>query len=440
MGIENIVTVNITRETKTVSRQGFGIPMIFGTSKAFPERIRFYSRLSAVADDFDTEDPEYKAAQAMFSQSPSPTQIGISRRATGDTTVLTVVQADNFTYKYSLEGQEVTVVSTTGQTAADLAALIKVELDNLLLPFTVTDNANGTLDIDPTTPGTQYSVQIGSLNLSHAFTTTQSITADLDDILQENKTWYSFMMISRVQAEAEAGMAWAEANMRLFAAASADANIVDQSLALDLTSIAYTARNNAYDRTIVIYHSVAATQYADAAWIAMMAPFVPGSYTTKFKSLAGISVDNLTSTQEGNALAKNANVYVEVGGQNITCDGKVGSGEYIDIIVFVDWLDVNLTADIFALLVNAPKIAFTDPGIAGVEAAIVARLQEGVANGGIAPDDGQDPPGLPYTVTVPRAADVSQADKAARCLTGVEFSAILAGAIHKVNVEGTVTV
>jgi len=44
------------------------------------------------------------------------------------------------------------------------------------------------------------------------------------------------------------------------------------------------------------------------------------------------------------------------------------------------------------------------------------------------------------TVSVPRAADVSMIDKAARLLPDVKFEATLAGAIHKVIVNGTVSV
>jgi len=45
----------------------------------------------------------------------------------------------------------------------------------------------------------------------------------------------------------------------------------------------------------------------------------------------------------------------------------------------------------------------------------------------------------PATVTVPDIADVSAGDKGTRTLNDVTFTGILAGAIQKINVQGTVT-
>ncbi len=57
-------------------------------------------------------------------------------------------------------------------------------------------------------------------------------------------------------------------------------------------------------------------------------------------------------------------------------------------------------------------------------------LELGVANTIISSD---------YTITVPAAADVPAADKAARILRNMRFSAKLVGAIHKAEIDGTLT-
>ena len=44
------------------------------------------------------------------------------------------------------------------------------------------------------------------------------------------------------------------------------------------------------------------------------------------------------------------------------------------------------------------------------------------------------------TVTVPKVADVSAADKTARLLPDMKFTGTLAGAIHKVTITGVVSV
>jgi hypothetical protein len=69
------VEIVITDQTRPLSQRGFGLPLIFGTTKAHP--YTEYTSLSAVAEDFDATDAEYLAAQAMFRQSPSPSKVAI---------------------------------------------------------------------------------------------------------------------------------------------------------------------------------------------------------------------------------------------------------------------------------------------------------------------------------------------------------------------------
>ena len=54
MSLEDIVNVSITRETTAVSRAGFGTLLVVGTHKRFTERIKFYSNLLSVSDDFES--------------------------------------------------------------------------------------------------------------------------------------------------------------------------------------------------------------------------------------------------------------------------------------------------------------------------------------------------------------------------------------------------
>src|SRR5690606_28826960 len=54
---------------------GFGLPLIFGTTKA--HAYKEYTSLPAVAEDFKPTDPEYLAAQAIFRQSPNPGRVAI---------------------------------------------------------------------------------------------------------------------------------------------------------------------------------------------------------------------------------------------------------------------------------------------------------------------------------------------------------------------------
>lgn len=230
-----------------------------------------------------------------------------------------------------------------------------------------------------------------------------------------------------------------EAKKKLFGTSSQDGTAISVTDATDTLSNAKRVDDANYARTYYIHDAEADTAYPEAAWMGHLFPSDPGSATWKFKTLSTITSENLTETQINNLHAKNANSYVEIGGVDITCEGTVGEGEFIDVIRGVDWLDARLTERIFSRLVNLPKIPYSNPGIATIEAEIRAQLDEGIASGFLRADPASYD-GEPYSITVPLVKDVSFTDRANRQLTNVNFTATLAGAIHAVTVSGVVTV
>lgn len=260
-------------------------------------------------------------------------------------------------------------------------------------------------------------------------TWTEAATA----ILNENSDFYGVAINSRIQADQEEIAAWVETNDRLCGLSSDDSDI----LAVTITDIAGVLQAAARDRSFVCYHPDADggvnDPWMEMAWMGNRFPTDPGSSTWAYKTLVGISPYILTSTEETNVLGKNCNIYTTVGGVNITQEGKVASGEWIDIIRGIDWLQARITEDVFSLLVNTEKVAYTDAGVAAVEAEVKKRLQDAVDVGLLR----RDPP---PTTTVPLVANISTADKLNRLLPDVEFIGYLAGAIHKVEINGVVTV
>ncbi len=176
--------------------------------------------------------------------------------------------------------------------------------------------------------------------------------------------------------------------------------------------------------------------------IAIMAKgftYTPGSETWAYKTLSGIEAEPFTATEMRALEEAGLNYYVPCAGKNITLPGKTVSGEWIDVIRFRDWLQNDMQTRIYNLLIVNPKVPFTSGGIALVENQMRASLMQGQRQGGVAPtefaEDGTEIPG--YTVTVPVTVNLTDADKAARKLKGCKFTARLAGAIHLVEVEGS---
>ena len=433
MPLSDIVNVQISRQTSAVSQAGFGTALIVGTHKRFNDRIKFYGSLSAIADDFDSTDKEYIAAQGLFGQNPTVVQAAIGRIKVDDPVTITIAAtADNFDYTVTINGTDLTYPSGVSETVDQIATGVVAAINAGAEPVTATDGSGGNFTVSADVALTPWSLSVGTNITTPAFTVTEAPADTLDAIVDESDDWYGLVWTDRTQAKVEAVQAWVEAVRKIFITASADADIIDTTAAADTTTIAATSKAAAYARSAVMYSAVAATVFPEAALFGKILPRDPGSYTAMFKTLAGITVDTLTDTQSKNALDKNCNVYQEIGGKNITREGKVAEGEYIDVIIFIDWLQARMTERIYAKLVNLPKVPYTDAGVGVVTAEIRAQIREGINRGGLVEDPAP-------TVTAPLVKDVSPTDKANRLLPDVKFTAVLAGAIHAVDVQGIVT-
>ena len=205
------------------------------------------------------------------------------------------------------------------------------------------------------------------------------------------------------------------------------------------------------DRVVVLVHDEP-EQYPEGAWVGKCAPQLPGSITWKFKILNGITSSGLTATEQSTVNDGNGNYVARQGGILHTFEGKATSGEFIDIMRTMDFIEARIKENVFVRLVNAGKIPFTNSGIStvveGVEEALLTAYNQGaIADGnpseltGTDPDPGDEDLTVPlYEITAPRREEVPLNDRANRILPDVNFVAILAGAVHEVRVVGVLQV
>ncbi|HHG1344608.1 TPA: DUF3383 family protein [Klebsiella pneumoniae] len=106
--VSNVVNVDVIMSPVAATGRNFGALLILGTSTVIPvtERIRQYSAIEDIGDDFGVDSPEYEAATIFFSQSPKPTLVYIGRwsktLAEGEEgTVETLLQAVNASLQYT---------------------------------------------------------------------------------------------------------------------------------------------------------------------------------------------------------------------------------------------------------------------------------------------------------------------------------------------------
>lgn len=182
-------------------------------------------------------------------------------------------------------------------------------------------------------------------------------------------------------------------------------------------------------------------QYAALAWMAKCFGYTPGTETWNLKELTTIVPSALSTEQKKNLEEKHINTFRRYAGCNCTIGGYTLGGEWIDVIRFRDWLKAEMQNRVFNALKVNKKVPFTDNGISLIEGAMESTLKEGQNIGGIAQTEyDADNNAIPgYKVTVPKASDLTEAERKSRKLGGCHYTARLAGAIHMVEIEGFLT-
>lgn len=438
--IDKHVDVAITKETATVSRIGFGTPCVLTYHTRFPELYRTYGNLTEMTDDgFTTDDFAYKMTAAIFAQSPKPPTVVVGRRATPvirdvKLTPKTPLLAST-AYTLTINGTDFTFTTDATPTAAEITAGLVALIDAGAENVDATDN---TTDLDIEAADAPGGTPTAGVPFDIAFDATQwtindnTPTASADDdiaaLLLVNSDWYGLVVdLWDAVNIGELAVAIESAGPKIYAAESQDSDIV----VTGSSDIASTLQTAAYDRTFLTYSPDIDPSKA-AALLGRQLPTSPGSTTWKFKTLTTASADSLTTGETTFADGKNCNTYQAVGGINITQEGVMASGEFIDVTRFIDWLTARIKENVYRALAVNDKIPYTDSGIQAIVAEIEGVLRQGVFNGGINGDED-------IIVNAPRASDISAATRATRVLSGVEFLATLSGAIHKTVIRGTVT-
>lgn len=196
-------------------------------------------------------------------------------------------------------------------------------------------------------------------------------------------------------------------------------------------SIAIDAQEKKNDRVFCIYSSD--DQMLASAWMGAMLSEAPGSASWAFRELKEVKSYGLTTEKANELEQENINRYLGIKGVGVTLDGKMAGGRFIDMTHGIDWLHVRMQERLFRLLVLNKKIPYTLKGIDLVRSEIMALLKEGIYRGLLAEDPEPQ-------VSTPTIDQIEQSDREKRVLPKVRFNARLAGAIHKIEIQGTVTV
>ncbi len=296
-----------------------------------------------------------------------------------------------------------------------------------------TFRAAGPLIITGTAPGNWFSLEVTDVTaLSNKQTHADpGLSAELDAIALEDNNWYALLTNYNSTAYVEAASAWIEAQTKIYVFDDVNTDAITTAVNVG-TDAGAALHSLAPDRTAGTYYPSPAFMDS-AAWAGRVLPIEPGSETWMFKTLATVLPTRLTTTHRNNLRARNMNWFQTVAGRNIMQQGSTFNGNFLDVVRGLDWLEDDMTKAIFTTLASNDKLSFDDPGITTIENDIVASLDRALQRHILR----ADPRPL---VFVPRVADIALSDRALRTVPHITFTAQLAGAVHKVIVNGVVSV
>ncbi|AKG05522.1 hypothetical protein AAV35_012685 [Salimicrobium jeotgali] len=215
---------------------------------------------------------------------------------------------------------------------------------------------------------------------------------------------------------------------------TADTNKPPKLYSAQVTTATDATSIGSLDRTFVAVHP--ADEHIDAAIVGEGGAQEVGSITWQGLQLTGITPQKLKANDLAQIEDANAYAYVKKAGEPVTSEGKVLSGEYIDVMHGKDWIEANIEQRVQKIKNQAGKIPYTDGGISTLETGVLAVLKTGFNQGIIASDEGGNP--ISSTSFLSRA-ETSKEDRALRRYNGGSFSFELAGAIHSAEIQGSIS-
>lgn len=174
--------------------------------------------------------------------------------------------------------------------------------------------------------------------------------------------------------------------------------------------------------------------YSEAALVGRCANGIAGTVNFLNKRLVGVTVPSTLTDKNVYTILKNKGYTFAANlEQTVRSSGssKTGSGEWIDAVLAVLWLKVNIRERVFAIIANSEKLPYETEGAAAIEAEIRSVISEGQGYNIIADD-------TPISVTTPNVLDLTPAQRNTRILPNVRFSCRLSGAINGTVINGEV--
>ena len=452
LSLQPIVDVSSVVEAGAISAPLFNSGCIIGNSGRIHttgsnSRIRQYSSTSAMfSDGFLSTDPEFLAAQLYFS--PAPTAPAVYIGAQDPTAILTAVIDPSA----AGTGYVVGDVLTAG--GAGTGATFKVTAIGA-------EGAISTLQM--LTQGTGYAVATGvaltggtgtaaELNISVVGETPlQAVTA----CRLANANWYAVMVCGSTDTDNEAIASYVQSaspqTIHFYGSqdTSASANSIFAQLQTQTIGRSFghasTTQSAEYPNNVY----VAAADMGVAMGLNTGLP--ASAFTMMFRSLPGVAAEPLTQSQVTNLQAQNANLLLNyANGFTFLSQGKVASGQFLDIVMGIDMLLSQIQVNVMNLFVGLSTVPQTNPGEGLIRNVIDQACAAAATRGFIAPGvwAGNTVGSLTAGTSLPKGYLIqaqsfttqSAGDQQARKGMPITVSIITANSIQSISIGVTVQV
>lgn len=442
MTYKNIATVNIALQNASLTARGFGTPIFISTHSYFPERVRTYSSLVEAAIDLPINSNAYKALESGFGNTPRPSFIKVGRRE-GDLelTVATGATAASVTVSVYDDGDLYTVAAEgTGadEDAVATSLVSAIEGNTDIAALTNITVSNNVIDIEGV-GGAVVTIKSLSDTLSDSYSSPETATAALAAIEAEDSDFYFVAADDHTETFVLAMADAIEAKEKMYFVSTYESTTMTPYVEGSSSDIAGKLRTEKYFRTKAYHHQEADTKFPEVGYIGYNAGFVAGSVSwsnlvvNNSASTSPLTGLKLSSTEKGYLEDRNT-AYVESLGSSVLRNGKVASGESIDVIRGRDNLNYDMTTELTRLLISqqGSKIPYNDEGIFTIKSAVTNVLDRYVTRNFIEPN---------YTTNFPLESQVSPSDKSNRVYSQGTWSAELTGAIEIVDsIQGILSI
>lgn len=484
LSIDRVVRVSVNLQPLAARRRNFGVLLLVGSSDVIDpvERIRQYTGIDGVAQDFGLNASEYKAAELFFSQTPRPSIVQIGRWVKAPSPAILRGAV--------VDGLGATATGWTPITSGGFAVRIK-GLDTSItgLDFSGVTNLNGVASIISTALATHgascrfdgerfilattsagaeatlgYATAIiggdeGATDISTMLRWTVNTALPVIDgsdgesakeciaHLADVGDWYGCVFTEPLTVEQHldvAGYIEASAKSRIYGITDTDTRALDKVFTDDVASRLKALKRK---RTIVAFSR---NPYAiiSALGRAFTVNFSANrsTITLKFKQMPGVVAEGLSETQAVTLENKRCNVFAAYNNDTAIFQEGVMSGDaYFDEIHGTDWLQNAVQNEVWNLLYQSKtKIPQTNSGVNQIVNVIEAVMEEAVNNSLVAPGQwnadgfGQIERGdyLPkgYYIYVMPVELQPQSEREQRKCPPIQCAIKLAGAIHFVDV------